>query len=177
MYAASRYLDLARSFGAVYELLGPRARQLLSSHPTRPQALPGDRLDGTTSGFESQLPVRQSLLLLLEVMLLDERHSTRMKCCKRIASFLRRLESPQSGPDGEPAAAAATADALLHPVLHLAPPVLSAPASSSSSSNSRNVATAEAAAKDAAAAVTEFAWLVEFVITTGKSMTIASWFC
>jgi hypothetical protein len=157
------HLDLHQSMTAALGLSGGPA-------PSPAFSLAGDRLlDGTRSGIESKLPVRQSLLLLLEVMLLDDMHSTRMNCYKRIAAFLHRLES---GPGVNAAAAAATADALLQPVLNLlAPTVLSAPSNSSSSSSS-SAAAAASTADTAAEAVAEFAWLVEFLVTTGEHLTV-----
>jgi hypothetical protein len=57
-------------------------------------------------------------------------------------------------------------------VLHrLAPSVLTAPASSSSSSAAAAASTADTEAH-AAEAVGEFAWLVEFLVTTSKRLTV-----
>jgi hypothetical protein len=161
LYQVSMYLDITRSFG---EALG------VSGQPPQPLSFGLGRLDGSHSGIESKLPVRESLLLLLEVMLLDDMHSTRMHSFKRVAALLGRLES---GSDADAAAAAATADALLQPVLHqLAPAVMSTLAAAASSSSSSAAAAAARAdpAADAAALSVEFAWLVESLVTSGKHL-------
>jgi hypothetical protein len=89
---------------------------------------------GSLSGVESSLPVRETLLLLLEVTLLDtdERLDNQMNCLSRMVNFLHSTLAAQGSAGTSTAAAgaaAAAADAVLQPVLqHLAPLMLAAAA-------------------------------------------------
>jgi hypothetical protein len=134
---------------------------------------------GSLSGVESSLPVRETLLLLLEVMLWDPLMQTQMNCLSRMINILHSTTAAQGSADTSVAAAgvaAAAADAVLQPVLqHLAPMMLAALAEGDGTSSSSRAAAApssEAVAELTAVlssnSVQKYAYLVELLVVTGE---------
>jgi hypothetical protein len=169
LYLGMKAMDQAFSrFHAVVFL------QNLGAEDERAYCIP----DGSLSGVESSLPVRETLLLLLEVMLLGLSEQTQSNCFTRMVNILQSTIAAQgscthSGAGTSAAAAgiaaAAAADDVLQPVLqHLAPMVLAEAAEQQCTSSN----TASAAAPSPAAPTLRLAALT--ADTAGTTRTTAA---
>jgi hypothetical protein len=115
--------------------------------------------------FEGLVPPRETLLLLLEVMLLHPGVTTTMLCYPSMQNLWSRMQ-----PDS--AEARETADAMLQPVLHLLGPAVLQQleaASSSSSSSSGNDATL---GDDAQKFAKWFAKITEWLVASGTTRCV-----
>jgi hypothetical protein len=148
-----------------------------SGLPSEPQQQQAGMMDPHVA-FERHLPARETLLLLLEVLLLNqgeqpsqEMAQLNLGCYMRIIDILSSLHCTPANP----AAAEAVADALLQPVLHLLGPALPKLAAtgsllSDSSSGTAGSSSSSQHEGNAMQVYGVYSKCVEMLVTQGREM-------